>query len=95
MRERYRRSAEPTRQLGPPEPEPIDEEENWVVQERVDSWRSNRNKGNPTEYLVLWQGYPNEEAAWEPYEDIKGTAKAALAAYRAKNPSAKLMYIEI
>ena len=89
MLERYRRSAEPTRQLEPPEPKPIDEEENWIVQEIVDSRRNNRKKGKPIEYLVLWEGYPDEEAIWEPYENIKGTAEEALAAYRAKNPSAK------
>ena len=30
---RYRRSAEPTRQLELPEPEPIDGKENWIVRE--------------------------------------------------------------
>ena len=53
MLECYRRSAEPTRQLEPPEPEPIDGEENWIVREIVDSRRNNRKKGKPTEYLVL------------------------------------------
>ena len=89
MLEHYRRSAEPTWQLEPPEPEPINGEENWIVREIVDSRRNNRKKGKPIEYLVLWEGYPDEEATWEPYENIKGTAEEALAAYRAKNPSAK------
>ena len=89
MLERYRRSAEPTRQLEPPEPEPIDGEENWIVREIVDSRRNNRKKGKPTEYLVLWEGYTDEEATWEPYENIKGTAEEALEAYRTKNPNAK------
>ena len=52
------------------------------------SW-CNRKKGEPIEYLVLWEGYPDEGATWEPYENIKGTAEEALAAYRAKNPSGK------
>ena len=89
MLEHYRRSAESTRQLEPPKPEPIDGEENWIVWEIVDSRRNNRKKGKPIEYLVLWEGYPYKEATWQPYENIKGTAEEALAAYRAKNPSAK------
>ena len=89
MLERYRKSAEPTGQLEPPESEPIDGEENWIVREIVDSRRNNWKKGKPIEYLVLWEGYPDEEATWEPYENIKGMAEEALAAYRAKNPSAK------
>ena len=85
----YWRSAEPTRRLEPPEPEPIDGEDHWIVRQIVDSRRNNRKKGKPIEYLVLWEGYPDEEATWEPYENIKGTAEEALAAYWAKNPSAK------
>ena len=64
MLERYRRRAELTRQLEPPEPEPIDGEENWIVREIVDSRRNNRKKGKPIEYLVLWEGYSNEEATF-------------------------------
>ena len=80
MLERYWRSAEPTRQLKPPEPEPIDGEENWIVREIVDSQRNNRKKGKPIEYLVLCEVYPDEEATWEPDENIKGTAEEALTA---------------
>ena len=89
MLERYRRSAEPTRQLEPPEPEPIDGEENCIVREIVDSRRNNQKKGKPIEYLVLWEGCPGEEATWESFENINGKAEEALVSYRAKNPSAK------
>ena len=95
MLESYRRSAYPTRQLEPPQPESINGEENWVVREIVDSRRNNRKKRKPTEYLVLWESYTDEEATWEPYENIKGTAAEALAEYQAKNLSAKEMYIDI
>ena len=87
--ERYHWSAEPSWQLKPLEPEPIDGEENWVVWEIVDSQRNNRKKGKPTEYPILWEGDPNKEATWEPYKNIKGTAEEALEAYRGKNPNAK------
>ena len=89
MLERYRWSAEPSWQLEPPKPEPIDKEENWVVREIVDSQRNNRKKGKPTGYLVLWEGYLEEEATWEPYKNIKVNAEAALGPYRAKNPNGK------
>ena len=86
--ERYRTSSEPSWQQRPPSPEPIDGEENWVVRAIVDSRKNNRKKGKPTEYLVLWEGYPDEEATWEPYENIKGTADEALEEFKKKNPEA-------
>ena len=55
----------------------------------MDCRRNNQKKGKPIEYLVQWEGYPDEEATWEPYDNIKGTAEEALVAYRTKNPSAK------
>ena len=69
-------------------PEPIDGEENWVVRAIVDSRKNNRKKRKPTKYLVLWEGYPDEEATWEPYENIKGTADEALEEFKKKNPKA-------
>ena len=44
----------------------------------MDSRKDNRRKGKPTEYLVLWEGYPDEEGTWEKYENIKGVAEEAL-----------------
>ena len=38
--------------------------------------------------MVLWEGYPDEEATWEPYENIKGTADEALEEFKKKNPEA-------
>jgi hypothetical protein len=84
--EPYRRSEYPSRQIRPPSPEPVDGEDNWIVRAIVDSRRNNRKKGKPIEYLVLWEGFPDEEATWEPYDNIKGTAEEALAEYKKKNP---------
>ena len=50
-------------------------------------------KGKPTEYLVLWEGYADKEAMWEPYENIKGTTEEALKAYRAKHLSVESICI--
>ena len=86
--EPYRVSQEPSRRQRPPTPEPIEGEVNYTVCAIVDSRKVNRRKGKPTEYLVLWEGYPDEEGTWEKYENIQGTAEEALAEYRAKNPNA-------
>ena len=85
--EPYRTSQEPTRQQRPPSPEPIDGEQNYEVRAIVDSRKSSK-KGKPVEYLVLWEGWPDEDATWEPWENIKGTAEEALEEFRAKNPNA-------
>jgi len=49
-----------------PIPEIIAGEENWVVRGIVESWQNKRKHGQPVEYLVLWEGYPDEDATWEP-----------------------------
>lgn len=38
------------------------------------------------EYLILWKGFPVEEASWEPYENLQGTAEEALRRFHMKNP---------
>jgi len=40
----------------------LEGEENWEVREIVESRRNSRKRGRPVEYLVLWEGYPDEEA---------------------------------
>ena len=86
--EPYRVSREPSRRQRPPTPEPIKGEVNYIVRAIVDSRKVNRRKGKPTKYLVLWEGYTDEEGMWEKYENIQGTVEEALAEYRAKNPNA-------
>ena len=86
--ELYQVSWGPSRRQRPPTLEPIEGEVNYTVCAIVDSQKDNRRKGKPTEYLVLWEGYLNEEGMWEKYENIKRTAEEALAEYRAKNPNA-------
>jgi hypothetical protein len=52
------------RQQEPSPPEVIDGEKFWVV-ESIAKSRLNR-RAKRVEYLVFWQGYPPEEASWEP-----------------------------
>ena len=38
------------------------------------------------EYLVFWEGYPPEEATWEPGESLVGTAAEALQEFHRRYP---------
>ena len=53
--------------LHPPSlPEMIDGEEEWVVEEILDSRMMNRKLC----YLVKWQGYGVEHNSWEPWDNF-------------------------
>jgi hypothetical protein len=58
------------RRQDPPPPEVIDGEKLWVI-ESIAKSRPNR-KAKRVEYLVFWEGYPPEEASWEPWEHLEG-----------------------
>ena len=38
------------------------------------------------EYLVFWKGFPPEQATWEPWENLEGTAEEAMREFHRKNP---------
>ena len=76
--ERYRDSKDPKRKQIVPEVEEIDGEMNWEVREVVESRQNRRKKHNPIEYLVLWEGYSDEDRTWEVYDNLKGTANEIL-----------------
>ena len=52
--------------------EEIEGEDNWVV-ESIGKSRMNKRRKR-VEYLVFWEGYPPEDATWEPWENLGGTA---------------------
>ena len=82
--ETYRAPVDSQRRTEPPEIEEIEGEENYVVRKLADS-RVNRNK-KIVEYLVLWEGYDNEDATWEPYEHLEKTAQEALKDFHKRYP---------
>ncbi|KAH0607133.1 uncharacterized protein H6S33_003121 [Morchella sextelata] len=82
--EPYRAPVDPERRVPLPEPEEIEGEQNWVVREVADS-RVNK-KRRLVEYLVLWEGYENEDATWEPWEHLKKSAEEALLDFHMRYP---------
>jgi len=50
----------------PPLPEIVDGEEEWVVEEILDSRMVNRK----LRYLVKWEGFGVEHNSWEPWDNV-------------------------
>jgi len=50
----------------PPFLEIVDGEEEWVVEEILDSWMVNRKLC----YLVKWEGFGVEHNSWEPWDNV-------------------------
>src|SRR5690606_13233514 len=88
MLELYRTSDVPGRQQQPPEPDEIDGEESWVIQEVVDSRKFGTGRNARVKYLTLWEGYPPSDATWEPWESFEGTGVSKLAEYHRRYPQA-------
>ena len=82
--EPYRKPKDPLRTIVPPEPEDIDDEENWLIKGIVDSRTVGRKK--KVEYRVLWEGFRMEEGQWEPYENLAGTSEEALKEFHKQYP---------
>ena len=57
----------------PPLPEMIDEEEEWVVKEILDSRMMNRK----LHYLVKWQGFGVEYNSWGPWDNFHALERVA------------------
>jgi hypothetical protein len=74
----------PGRHQPPPPPEEVEGEENWEV-ESVANSRYNK-KRKRVEYLVFWKGFPPEQASWEPWESLEGTAEEAIQSFHKSNP---------
>jgi hypothetical protein len=82
--EPYKAPTDAQRRVDPPEIEEIEGEENYVLREVVDS-RVNRRK-KKVEYLVLWEGYEQEDATWEPWDHLQKSAEEALVDFHKRYP---------
>ena len=72
----------PMPHVPPPPPILIDNEEEYEVDEIIDS-RIHRGK---LQFLVKWTGY--DEPSWQPESDVIGNADAAIAAFYQMHPGA-------
>jgi hypothetical protein len=66
----------------PPPPEIIDGEEEWVVEEILDSKVINRK----LRYLVKWEGFGIEHNSWEPWDNVH--AQDRITEFYRKHPGA-------
>jgi hypothetical protein len=57
----------------PSHPEPSDIDIDGTPMFEVDRILAERTRRNRTEYLTLWQGYPPEDATWEPEDNVLHT----------------------
>ena len=67
-----------------PPPDLIDGEEEYEVEEILDSRKHGR--GRKVQYLVKWKGYPSSDNQWVNWDDMH--TKEALAEFRRQNPEA-------
>jgi hypothetical protein len=82
--EPYRQSNLEGRHQPPPPVMEIEGEDNYVV-ESIGKSRLNKRRKR-VEYLVFWEGYPPEEATWEPVENLRETAEGALQEFHTRYP---------
>ena len=80
----YRQSTIEGRNQPPPPAEEMEGETNYVV-ESIGRSRENK-RWMSVEYLVFREGYPPEEATWEPGENLVGTADEALREFHRRYP---------
>ena len=66
----------------PPLPEMVDGEEEWIVEEILDSKVINRK----LRYLVKWEGFRTEHNSWKPWDDVH--APDLVAEFNWKHPGA-------
>lgn len=70
----------------PPQPEIIEGEENYEIEEILDSRLHGR--GKKLQFLIKWKGFSDAHTAWEPESNLEGTADEAIAEFYQKHPSA-------
>ena len=61
----------PGRIIIPPEPVIVNNEEEFEVESILDKRIRKKGRKETTEYLVLWKGYPQHDATWEPEGNLQ------------------------
>ena len=79
----YTPPAYPSQQVPAPPP-PVDAHKNIYIVDRI---LDSKKQRGVVKYLVLWKGYPREEATWEPMKNLKG-AKEKVKEFYKENPRA-------
>ena len=79
----YTPPAYSSQQLPPPPP-PVDVQNNIYTVDKILNVKKVRGQ---LKYLVLWKGYPREQATWEPLSHLED-AKPELDGFYRENPSA-------
>jgi len=79
----YKLPTIPGQQLTPQSPVEVEGEEEYIVEEILDS----HLKCNKLEVLVKWEGYTNENNSWEPKDNCKNVHNTIATFYR-KYPQA-------
>jgi hypothetical protein len=69
-----------------PRPTVVDGEEEWEVDEVVDSRRRKRGRGSSLEYKVKWRDTPLADSSWEPARNL-ANAQQAVRAFHHLHPS--------
>jgi hypothetical protein len=77
--EPYKSPAYPHQRVEPLEVEEVDREVNWVVRDVADSTVNCHKK--IVEYLVLWEGYEQGDATWEPKEHLRSSTDKGLLSF--------------
>ena len=67
-----------------PPPDLIDGEEEYKVEEILQSWKFGRK--HKVQYLIKWKGYPDLENQWVDWDNLH--TDEALADFKKKNPDA-------
>ena len=73
---RYNRNEQKTPKYERPPPIEVEGNLEYEVEEILDK----RKRRNATEYLILWKGFPKEDATWEPLRNLNN-AKNAIKIY--------------
>jgi len=84
--EPYIASTNSQRRMDPPETEEIGEVVNWTVREVIDCRLDRKENLQKVKYLVLWEGYEQDDETCETWENLKKRAEEALLDFHKSYP---------